>query len=673
MRSIPSARLLLTAPPGAQGGIHPVQAGMPLPQGFARTRGDLRLLNHEGHPLPCDLDPLSTWHDGSFKWVRLRLLVHWQTGETERELRLVSTEGLVPPSPASSFLVEEKEEEIRVDTGTALFVVDRRRFFPFRQVTVAHQDLLRAGGNAPVLLRNARGGKYRLHLEEMRTEYAGRLWHGLEWRGSFKNAWGLRFCRAYGRIAFFANTALCRLEISLWNAGEGRSRYFRSITVPFRLSNQQTWRATLSSTPSPALWMDGGEFQAAFALEEFWQRVPGRLSMTEGEARVEPFPHVDRQKFEMQGGERMTFAMWTDFAPAEHSASEALPAARLSLIAAPDPHWTAATRAVPYLIPFEKPGDPPPVSLLPSAWDEKDDLAHSFFHRFLQSSDARWHGLGREWARRAMERGDVPTAFNRYPSDEYPFTPGLALYHLLSGDPSPKQSVLDWARRVESRRDGGYSVNACLDAFILSGDRRWLNSAEEFIATGIHPHDEPEAMGLLRGENQWSYLVFLQVLGRYLEEKRGMREYDAPFWYARTALTNYVHWMARRESPYLDKPEELKNAGSTWTAQDFRKAAVFALAARFGPAEEAAVFSERAAFFLRRARADLRKHDDKATVRNPAAMLFCLPVLEAWENDDNWNLSLVPPRRLTFPPRRERKTQKIPAMERAKRILRTGG
>ncbi len=860
MNAFPVAVLRLKAPSGAKSGVHPVQAGMPLPAGFARARKDLRLVTHEGRTIPCDIDPLLSWPDGSFKWVRLRFLVRWEGDESEREFRLASTEGLASPLPPTPFMVEQKENQIQVHTGTALFTLDRRELFPFRQVNVARQDLLRESVQAPVLLRDARGRSYRLQLEDLHSEYDGRLWHVLEWRGHLRDAWGRRFCRAFGSISFFAGTALSRIEITLWNSeaarhpnglwdlGDPGSRCFRSFTMPFPLSEIQPWRSTLSLNPdaesltcpdagcvhqsgsghdnweslahvdrlnrvtpqfrgfrystgkspetktgegdraNPALWMDSGEFQAAFALEDFWQRFPSRLSVSGADVGVEPFPEADGQEFELQGGERARFVIWADFAPEARHASGALPAARQPLLAVPDAHWVAASQAIPHLRPCQQAKDPLTASLLEAALEESSglfslrekfqefgwrnfgevpadhekqhyngkrefishynnqyDLVLSFLHRFLQGGDTRWLQLGRDLAlhvenhdiyhtkkdksaynggyfwhtahymhagtathrtfsRRAVETGSLPPGFGGGPSNEHNYTSGLALYHLLSGDSNLKNTVLDLAAWVENMQNGdltpfrflargktglatctrhlefqgpgrgaGYSINACLDAYILGEDRRWLVLAEEFIATCIHPHDNPEAMGLLHREDRWSYVVFLQILGRYLEEKRSLREFDAPFWYARESLLAYARWMARREYPYLDKPEELEFPTSAWAAQEFRKPAVFALAARFGPAEDAPGFSERAAFFLRRAREDLQKFEDRASVRNLAIVLYCLPVLEAWESDDRWNLGLVPPRRSTFTSRRELLPQKIVARHRAKRILSTGG
>jgi hypothetical protein len=138
-------------------------------------------------------------------------------------------------------------------------------------------------------------------------------------------------------------------------------------------------------------------------------------------------------------------------------------------------------------------------------------------------------------------------------------------------------------------RGGGNSINALLDAHRLTNDARYLQKAEALVARAVHPDDDVAAMGLLDVENHWSYTVFLQVLGKYLEYRLERGLTDGAFEYARAALVRYAVWMSEHERPYLETPEKLEFPTETWAAQDMRKAAVFEFAARFSadPAQQA--------------------------------------------------------------------------------------
>ena len=151
-------------------------------------------------------------------------------------------------------------------------------------------------------------------------------------------------------------------------------------------------------------------------------------------------------------------------------------------------------------------------------------------------------------------RNSATTATRDYgggPSNEHNYTTGLLYYYYLTGNPFVRESVVglaDWviamdaggrnrfgwfdrratglASATASRfyhgpgRGAGNSINALIDGHILTGEDRYLDKAEQLIRRCIHPRDDVASHDLLNPEHRWSYLVFLQVLGRYLEYKK---------------------------------------------------------------------------------------------------------------------------------------------------------
>jgi len=134
-------------------------------------------------------------------------------------------------------------------------------------------------------------------------------------------------------------------------------------------------------------------------------------------------------------------------------------------------------------------------------------------------------------------------------------------------------------------RGAGNSVNALLDAHRLTDDPRYLAKADQIVARCAHPSDDPDRLNLRDAETRWSYTVFLQTLGKYLEYRGEKGLIDSWYHYARAVLLRYADWMAEDEEPYLDHPERLEFPTETWAAQDMRKAAVFEYAARHEPTE----------------------------------------------------------------------------------------
>jgi len=215
------------------------------------------------------------------------------------------------------------------------------------------------------------------------------------------------------------------------------------------------------------------------------------------------------------------------------------------------------------------------------------------------------------------------------PGNEHNYAGGLRLHWLLTGDPLSREaaiSLADWVINMDDGsktvlrwltgshtglasatnspdyhgpgRGAGNSILALMVGHRLTGDRRYLAKAEELVRRCIHPADDIGARELLDAERRWSYIIFLQVLGKYLDYKVELGENDWMYAYGRDALVHYARWMADHEYPYLDKPEILEYPTETWAAQDIRKSEVFTLAALFSDTGDRSRFLERAAFFV---------------------------------------------------------------------------
>jgi YetA-like protein len=238
------------------------------------------------------------------------------------------------------------------------------------------------------------------------------------------------------------------------------------------------------------------------------------------------------------------------------------------------------------------------------------------------------------------------------PSSEHNYTSGLLVYHCLTGDPLGREAVqglAEWVIAMDDgrRRRGGWldrrctgfasqtvsrsyhgpgrgcgnSINALLDGYAISGDRRFLLKAEALLRRSIHPRDVISGRSLEDVEHRWSYTVFLQTLGKYLDLKVKAGEIDQTFSYARESLLHYARWMARHEVPYKSVLDRVEIPTETWPAQDIRKANIFAFAAKYAANDEATVFGERADFFFRTCVSDLLSFKT-AQLTRPIAILM---------------------------------------------------
>ncbi|MBI3408472.1 MAG: hypothetical protein HY040_08975 [Planctomycetes bacterium] len=253
----------------------------------------------------------------------------------------------------------------------------------------------------------------------------------------------------------------------------------------------------------------------------------------------------------------------------------------------------------------------------------------------------------RTYSRANCQTGD--RSYGGGPSSNHNFTTGLLSHYFVTGDPSVREAVLslaDWVVNMDDGRrtvlglidDGptglasctgtldyhgpgrgsGNSINALLDAWIVTGRHDYLQKAEQLIRRSIHPADDIWALDLLNVEKQWSYTVFLAVLARYLDFKAETGVLDSMFAYARASLLHYVSWMVENEVPYFDHPEKLKYPTEAWAGQEFRKANVLRLSAAYADDRLRSRLLRRGQDLADRAWSDLQQFASRTSARGAA-------------------------------------------------------
>jgi hypothetical protein len=232
------------------------------------------------------------------------------------------------------------------------------------------------------------------------------------------------------------------------------------------------------------------------------------------------------------------------------------------------------------------------------------------------------------------------------PCNEHLYTTGLMTYYFFTGDPKAREAVLglaEWVIRMDdgslaplrfvtrgatglasqtaSRhyhgpgRGAGNSINALLDAYRLSRGQNYLAKADELVRRCIHPADSIDSIGLADIEKRWSYLVFLQVLGKYLDCRAEWDQLDYMFYYAKESLLHYARWIVKHEVPYSQAMDRVEFPTETWVIHDLRKSNVLEWAALYTTTAEREQFLTKAAFFFDNCFQDLHNYPTKTYTR----------------------------------------------------------
>lgn len=288
------------------------------------------------------------------------------------------------------------------------------------------------------------------------------------------------------------------------------------------------------------------------------------------------------------------------------------------------------------------------------------DIYHTDADKASYNHGMFWHTVHYIDAGKSTHRTYPKGSCGGGPSSGHAYARGLLLHYCMTGDGTAKEAVTkmgDWmiasedgsqtkyrwlakgdtgltsASGTEDYHGPGRGPGNCVEvlttAFELTHERKYLEHAEKIIRRVVHPNQDIESLDLLDAENKWFYNLFLQALGRYLEVKISMNEYDRMYSYGQQVLLNFVDWTAEHEYPYLDKRELLEFPTETWAAQEMRKVEVFQWAARHATGQRREKFLERAEFFFKTSIRQLNEFETRSLCR-PIALLLTNGYSRAW-------------------------------------------
>jgi hypothetical protein len=130
-------------------------------------------------------------------------------------------------------------------------------------------------------------------------------------------------------------------------------------------------------------------------------------------------------------------------------------------------------------------------------------------------------------------------------------------------------------------------------------------------------------------EHRWSYTVFLQILGKYLDIKVEANELDYMYAYTRASLLHYATWMIEHEVPYKSVLDRVEIPTETWPAHDMRKSNVFKFAARYAPEPFRSAYLQKAETFFRACVTDVLSFDT-CTLTRPIVILMANGYMQAY-------------------------------------------
>lgn len=242
-------KILIREYQGIDRANEPVTTGIPFPKGHVHDLSSLSLINEDGVPQRFQSSVLATWPDHSLKWV----LFDFQANVTAHENLTMSLENTIHSSndfSVAAIKTEEREETLVVDTGAAIFIIDRKKFKPFMSVKIGDHEMIDPEQSI-VQLTDKNQIHYEPVIDHLHWETDGPLRKTLKIDGHFpETVPDGRPVQFTSRIFFYYNKRYARIDFSLlnpnaalhhgglWDLGDPGSYLFSDLTIRVSLINK---------------------------------------------------------------------------------------------------------------------------------------------------------------------------------------------------------------------------------------------------------------------------------------------------------------------------------------------------------------------------------------------------------------------------------------------------
>ena len=234
-----------------------VTVGVPVSRGAIAAEAPVAIRGPHNQVQTCQSKVLKQWPDGSVKWLLVDFAASTGAG-TSAEYEVVP--GVEPPPAQTPVIVTLDSRTCEVDTGSALFVVDRNAYGPFSAVRIKGKDILQSRPGSTVLRIDGIEDILPV-VDAVDLEESGPLRAVIRLSGRFHGTPGRR-PRFFSRLYFMAGSSAVKIEFTvhnpyparhsggLWDLGDEGSFLFRNLTFSFHCSDPA---GELCCTPAPSL------------------------------------------------------------------------------------------------------------------------------------------------------------------------------------------------------------------------------------------------------------------------------------------------------------------------------------------------------------------------------------------------------------------------------------
>lgn len=235
-------RILIRESHGIERCNEPVTTGVPFPEGKINELSSLSLVDNNGDCVRFQSSVLATWPDQSIKWGLFDFQASVSAADT-LEIELVNIDNTNEVASDCCIKTEATDDKLVVDTGAAVFTLDKKEFKPFVSVIVDNQELINSAKTF-VQLTDHSDNAYEPVIDHLDWETDGPIRKTLKIDGHFPDSRiGGRPIHYRSRIYFFVCKAYCKIDFTLlnpnpashpgglWDLGDPGSFLFSDLSI----------------------------------------------------------------------------------------------------------------------------------------------------------------------------------------------------------------------------------------------------------------------------------------------------------------------------------------------------------------------------------------------------------------------------------------------------------
>jgi len=236
----------------------PVSTGIPLPRAAVKELSALCVTGPDGEAVPAQFETLSTWPDGSAKWV---LVDFFADCPARGKIAYILSDSGKRPESTPELKLEQGDEAVTVETGVMRCILDRKAFDLFGSTWLDHDrdgtfsDTERVTPRVPepgVKLIDSHGREFTSRwgkIESFELEASGPVRATVAVKGALGDTDGEGVLHYTARLHFYAGTGLVRIFFTLenhnptvplagahWVLGRPGNAFFADLSLSTRLN-----------------------------------------------------------------------------------------------------------------------------------------------------------------------------------------------------------------------------------------------------------------------------------------------------------------------------------------------------------------------------------------------------------------------------------------------------